>query len=127
MYFQHYPHAPVWGTMHWGHMTSNDLLHWKEHEIALFPTEPYDADCCFSGSSIVIDNRLYAYYTGVRYVKPDPDSPHKLLNDELISEQVCITSLDGYTFDNKSGKLKILDRIEDIRLGSYNRTRDPRV
>ena len=34
---QHYPDATVWGPMHWGHATSEDLLHWKHKPIALYP------------------------------------------------------------------------------------------
>ncbi|MEO6347057.1 MAG: glycoside hydrolase family 32 protein [Aquaticitalea sp.] len=54
LYFQYYPKDNVWGPMHWGHATSEDLIVWKEQPIALFP----DAlGYIFSGSAIVdIDN-----------------------------------------------------------------------
>ena len=34
---QHYPDDTVWGPMHWGHATSQDLLHWTHLPIALYP------------------------------------------------------------------------------------------
>ncbi|MGB0600711.1 MAG: glycoside hydrolase family 32 protein, partial [Flavobacteriaceae bacterium] len=37
LYFQHHPESNVWGPMHWGHATSEDLLNWQEHPIALYP------------------------------------------------------------------------------------------
>ena len=52
-FFQHNPHEPVWGPMHWGHAVSQDLLHWEELPIALFPDQPYEDDKgCFSGSAV---------------------------------------------------------------------------
>ncbi len=51
LFFQHYPHAMVWGPMHWGHATSTDLLTWQEQPIALKPDE---LGMIFSGS-VVID------------------------------------------------------------------------
>ena len=30
LYFQHYPEGNVWGPMHWGHATSENLVDWEE-------------------------------------------------------------------------------------------------
>ena len=50
LYFQYYPGASVWGPMHWGHASSEDLIHWEEHPIALYPDE---MGYIFSGSAVV--------------------------------------------------------------------------
>ena len=42
----------------WGHFSSSDLIHWEKEPLALVPTEDYEKDGCFSGSSIVLNNLL---------------------------------------------------------------------
>lgn len=65
-FFQHYPFAPKWGIMHWGHAVSEDLVNWEELPIALFPDKPYeDEGGCFSGSALEKDGKLYLMYTSV--------------------------------------------------------------
>lgn len=66
MFFQHNPHDIVWGPMHWGHASSEDLINWEEHEIALYPDLDYENDGgCFSGSAIAKDGKMYLIYTSV--------------------------------------------------------------
>ncbi len=37
MYYQTNPGSNVNGNMHWGHAVSDDLIHWSEKDIALYP------------------------------------------------------------------------------------------
>lgn len=51
LFFQHNPHSLAWETMHWGHATSPDLVHWTQKPIALEPgVHPGDL---WSGSGVV--------------------------------------------------------------------------
>ena len=66
IFYQYYPYAPHWDSMHWGHAVSQDLLHWEFLPAALAPDEIYDKDGCFSGSAIELpDGRQLLMYTGV--------------------------------------------------------------
>ena len=38
LFYQYFPYALEWGTMHWGHGVSEDLVHWEHLDIALFPS-----------------------------------------------------------------------------------------
>ncbi|WP_372940505.1 GH32 C-terminal domain-containing protein [Shewanella sp.] len=55
LFFQLNPDDVVWGNMHWGHATSDDLLNWQHKPIALF-AEPKGLGYIFSGGAIVDKN-----------------------------------------------------------------------
>ena len=74
MFYQHFPYAPQWGTMHWGHAISDDMVNWTYEPIALFPTKLYDRNGCFSGSAIEVNGDLYLYYTSVKYLDTPEDN-----------------------------------------------------
>lgn len=127
MFYQHFPYAPVWGTMHWGHATSKDLVHWEHTDIAIYPSKHYDANGIFSGNALEKDGKLYLYYTGIRYPHMNPDNIHIPGNDILEACQALLISEDGISFDNQNGKQCILAPSTDDTLMSRANTRDPKV
>ena len=67
LFYQHYPHKPEWGTMHWGHFVTDDFVHWDNLPIALVPDQDYEEICgCCSGSAVEMDGRLYLMYTAAQ-------------------------------------------------------------
>lgn len=127
LFYQYFPYEPRWGTMHWGHAVSRDLVTWEHRGIALYPSVYEDRNGCFSGSAIEEDGRLYLVYTGVRYEVVNPEDPHTCLNEQFESAQLMISSGDGFHFDNEGGKTVIIPPVTDKNIGNRTHTRDPKI
>lgn len=66
LFYQYNPNGAFWGTMHWGHAVSSDLVHWQHLPVALTPTpDGPDAMGCFSGCAVNHDGVPTLIYTGV--------------------------------------------------------------
>ncbi|QNS06899.1 glycoside hydrolase family 32 protein [Streptomyces xanthii] len=66
LFFQHNPHAAVWGDIHWGHASSPDLVRWTDHGVALTPTPGTPDELgAWSGCAVVDDGIPTAVYTGM--------------------------------------------------------------
>lgn len=127
VFYQYFPYGPRWGTMHWGHAVSKDLVDWEHQGIALFPTKREDQNGCFSGSAVEKDGKMYIAYTGICYEKSDPDDIHSSQVPHFDATQMMIVSADGHTFDNWADKRTIIPPITDSRIGHRMHTRDPKI
>jgi fructan beta-fructosidase len=61
-FYQHNPHGLEWDTMHWGHATSPDLVHWTQKPIALEPE--VHPGTLFSGGGVVDRGNTSGLKTG---------------------------------------------------------------
>ena len=59
LFYQAYP--PEDSRQHWGHAVSDDLIHWRDLPLAIYPN-PERA--VFSGATLVEDDRVIAMYHG---------------------------------------------------------------
>ena len=61
MFYQGYP--PEDRRQHWGHAVSDDLIHWRDLPYAIYPNPE---DRCYSGSTLVEEDRVIAMYHGTK-------------------------------------------------------------
>jgi beta-fructofuranosidase len=61
LFYQAYP--PEDPRQHWGHAVSDDLIHWEDLPLAIYPNPEYQ---CYSGSILVENDRAIAMYHGTR-------------------------------------------------------------
>jgi beta-fructofuranosidase len=80
LFYQYNPNGPFWGTIHWGHAVSSDLVHWEDLPIALAPSKNGpDRNGCWSGC-VVDDNGIpTAFYTGL-----EPQSVCRATSDDEL-------------------------------------------
>ena len=68
VFYQLHPYGTQWGPMHWGHVSSTDMLHWRREPIMFAPSLEQEKDGVFSGSAAIGDDgTLKFYYTGHRW------------------------------------------------------------
>ena len=67
VFYQYNPGGPYHHSIHWGHATSEDLVHWRDEPVALTPSpDGPDRDGCWSGCAVVEDGIPSVLYTGGR-------------------------------------------------------------
>jgi beta-fructofuranosidase len=116
VFYQYHPYSPNWGPMHWGHVKSRDLVHWKHLPIALTPDKDYDQDGCFSGCAVDDHGTLTLIYTGNVEGDGDKTPAHQV--------QCLATSTDGMTFLKDPANPVIHDAPLE---GLSSHFRDPKV
>ena len=119
LFYQGYP--PEDPRVHWGHAVSDDLIHWQDLPYAIYPNPEHH---CFSGATLVEDDRVIAMYHGTMAgnmvaVSSDPlllnweklgDGPVIPLagEGEILPYNVfdpCIWKRDGYYYALSAGTL----------------------
>lgn len=71
VFFQWNPYGIVHKNKALGHVVSEDMIHWERLPVALEPSETYDKNGIYSGSTIVKGDELYLFYTGNVIVNGD--------------------------------------------------------
>ena len=118
LFYQGYP--PEDPRPHWGHAVSDDLVRWRDLPYAIYPDPEHS---CFSGATLVEDDRVIAMYHGAQAgnmvaVSSDPLllNWHKVANKPVIPIAApdgsalpygvfdpCIWSKDGVYYSLSAG------------------------
>lgn len=109
MFYQHNPHGLAWDTIHWGHATSTDLVHWVQQPIALEPG--VHSGNLWSGSGWVDVNNVTGLKTG------DDDPILLFTNTEGVS--IAYSTDGAKTFQMYNGGAKVITNPVE--------SRDPKV
>lgn len=65
LFYQHNPFKNRWGSIHWGHAKSKDLVHWEHLPIALAPLRDKGEKHCFSGCCVMDEGIPKILYTKI--------------------------------------------------------------
>ncbi|XP_035432807.1 sucrose-6-phosphate hydrolase-like [Spodoptera frugiperda] len=90
LFYQFYPYDTQWGPMHWGHVSSTNLVDWKTLPTALRPGN----EQCFSGSAIDNEGIMVLLYTAHQATEDAP-----FYNES----QYMAFSIDGLDFHKYKG------------------------
>lgn len=99
------------GSKKWGLYTSKDLINWKIKGSILEPNSSFDSHGCYSGSALLMDNKIHLLYTG----------NVKNINNERESYQCLAIEKEDGNFE------KIGPVIKEIPNGYTEHYRDPKV
>lgn len=119
LYHQYVPETPNGGATHWGHKTSQDMVHFKEEDIFLSPDQLFDEDGVYSGSAFVHDDKIHFFYTG--NVKHEGDHDYTYSGRE--QNTIHVVSADGFTVESR----EVVIAHADYPAGYTDHIRDPKV
>ena len=87
-FYQFSPFHPQRRLVYWGHASSEDLLHWEQHEPAIVPDSSYDRNGAYSGTAVHEGGNTLLYYTG--NVK-DPETGMREATQCLVTSPDLVT------------------------------------
>ena len=121
LFYQFYDNGTNWGPMHWGHATSEDLIHWEDQPIAFYPDE---YGTMFSGCAVIDKDNQSGLFKDENGEKSKEGGLVALITSNGNGQRITAAySKDGSNWEKHDGVL--VDWSEDP-LNSKD-FRDPKV
>jgi fructan beta-fructosidase len=117
LFYQHNPYEREWENMHWGHAVSNDLIHWEELPLAIYPDKLGTA---FSGSVVIDYDNTAGFNDGK---SPAMIAVYTAASPERQVQCIAYSVDRGRTWTKYAGN-PVIDSKEKW---NSNDTRDPKV
>ncbi len=129
VFFQHNPAGPVHADMHWGHVSSPDLVTWTEHPVAFGPTPGGpDSHGCFSGVAVIPGpaevRRDPPEGSGAVPATTRPLAVYSGVTDASLVSTVCVRYAEDDALDTWSEPLVVADQPDGL---GVTQMRDPYV
>lgn len=119
LFYQYYPYATRWGSMHWGHYTTEDFIRWETLPAALAPDEEYETGCYSGSAAETPDGKHLLMYTAHYETGADDE-------EKVITETQCIAVGDGLEYVKYAGNPVLT--ADDLPEGSSpSDFRDPKI
>ncbi len=131
--YQYNPHGADWGNMSWGHATSTDLIHWQEHDVALYNDSQ---GAIFSGGAVVDyqntagfgDSAMVAIYTSagthqkqsLAYSLDRGKTWTKYNNNPVLPNKGIVDFRDPAVFWHEPSQQWVMTLAEHDQIGFYS-------
>ena len=112
LFYQFNPNASDWGDIHWGHATSEDLVHWTHQPIALFP-DPEGLGIVASGSAVVDAKNTSGLQSGDHPVLVAIFS--HFTPDERQVQSIAFSNDGGIQWTMYAGNPVLVEPLKDFR------------
>lgn len=103
LFYQWFPYDAMHGMKHWKHLITKDFRTFREGDM-LIPDEMFESHGCYSGGSILWQDKIVAFYTGnVRRASDNQRVPHQNIaifdkSGKLLEKRCLIDQPpEGYT------------------------------
>ncbi|MFW6270034.1 MAG: GH32 C-terminal domain-containing protein [Bacillota bacterium] len=125
IFYQRNPQGPYWHQIHWGHLTSDDLVHWEEMPAAIAPQEPVTPDGVWSGDAIINENNEpVIFYTAGNDERGRAENKTNQNIAVARAENSSDTNLENWILDNDL-VIEQTNEIANMNALSFDHFRDP--
>lgn len=118
LFYQWFPFDSIHGTKAWYHTVSNDLVHFENRGIGIYPNTYEDNHGAYSGSALQVGDDLFIYYTGNNRDKEFIRNPKQMLvkydGEKYSEKEVLIDTHPDYTEHQRDPKI-----VYDEKLDKY--------